>query len=183
MFLGECFQHSKVVWKTYICIHSGTKVAGFCGFAVRATHDKILLKGLDFWFFLVYYRQRYSGIVQSVEQRTVNPYVVGSSPTARAKISADFCGFFNVCFYYKITPNYITYNQNQQSLYIFAYHFCLVRPIMYWFYYQGFVILLLIKVDLSWLVLPLNGLNKGLLYANFPLLYATFCTVQFCLCW
>ena len=28
--------------------------------------------------------QRYSGIVQSVEQRTVNPYVVGSSPTARA---------------------------------------------------------------------------------------------------
>ena len=31
--------------------------------------------------------QRYSGIVQSVEQRTVNPYVVGSSPTARAKIS------------------------------------------------------------------------------------------------
>ena len=37
--------------------------------------------------------QRYSGIVQSVEQRTVNPYVVGSSPTARAKISADFCGF------------------------------------------------------------------------------------------
>ena len=32
----------------------------------------------------VYYKQRYSGIVQSVEQRTVNPYVVGSSPTARA---------------------------------------------------------------------------------------------------
>ena len=30
--------------------------------------------------------QRYSGIVQSVEQRTVNPYVVGSSPTARATI-------------------------------------------------------------------------------------------------
>ncbi len=38
----------------------------------------------------------YSGIVQSVEQRTVNPYVTGSSPVARAKISADFCGFFNV---------------------------------------------------------------------------------------
>ena len=31
--------------------------------------------------------QRYSGIVQSVEQRTVNPYVVGSSPTARASNS------------------------------------------------------------------------------------------------
>ena len=29
--------------------------------------------------------QRYSGIVQSVEQRTVNPYVTGSSPVARAK--------------------------------------------------------------------------------------------------
>ena len=28
--------------------------------------------------------QRYSGIVQSVEQRTVNPYVTGSSPVARA---------------------------------------------------------------------------------------------------
>ena len=25
---------------------------------------------------------------------TVNPYVVGSSPTARARFSADFCGFF-----------------------------------------------------------------------------------------
>ncbi len=30
--------------------------------------------------------QRNSGIVQSVEQRTVNPYVAGSSPAARAKI-------------------------------------------------------------------------------------------------
>ena len=36
---------------------------------------------------------RYSGIVQSVEQRTVNPYVAGSSPAARAKISAGFRGF------------------------------------------------------------------------------------------
>ena len=40
--------------------------------------------------------QRYSGIVQSVEQRTVNPYVVGSSPTARARISPDFWAFFFV---------------------------------------------------------------------------------------
>ncbi len=31
---------------------------------------------------------RYSGIVQSVEQRTVNPYVTGSSPVARATDSA-----------------------------------------------------------------------------------------------
>ena len=30
--------------------------------------------------------QRYSGIVQSVEQRTVNPYVTGSSPVARATV-------------------------------------------------------------------------------------------------
>ena len=33
---------------------------------------------------------RYSGIVQSVEQRTVNPYVTGSSPVARAKNSKGF---------------------------------------------------------------------------------------------
>ena len=32
--------------------------------------------------------QRYSGIVQSVEQRTVNPYVTGSSPVARAKLDS-----------------------------------------------------------------------------------------------
>ena len=36
----------------------------------------------------------HSGIVQSVEQWTVNPYVTGSSPVARATISAVFCGFF-----------------------------------------------------------------------------------------
>ena len=41
-------------------------------------------KTLDFWDFLIYYSVRYSGIVQSVEQRTVNPYVAGSSPAARA---------------------------------------------------------------------------------------------------
>ena len=41
-------------------------------------------KVLALGFNKVYYKQRYSGIVQSVEQRTVNPYVVGSSPTARA---------------------------------------------------------------------------------------------------
>ena len=41
-------------------------------------------KTLEIGFNKVYHMQRYSGIVQSVEQRTVNPYVVGSSPTARA---------------------------------------------------------------------------------------------------
>ena len=32
----------------------------------------IFEKSLDFWDFLIYYSVRYSGIVQSVEQRTVN---------------------------------------------------------------------------------------------------------------
>ena len=41
-------------------------------------------KVLALGFNKVYYKQRYSGIVQSVEQRTVNPYVTGSSPVARA---------------------------------------------------------------------------------------------------
>ena len=36
----------------------------------------------------------HSGIVQSVEQWTVNPYVTGSSPVARAKISAGSADFF-----------------------------------------------------------------------------------------
>ena len=38
---------------------------------------------------------RYSGIVQSVEQRTVNPYVTGSSPVARA---TKFKGFSRTPF-------------------------------------------------------------------------------------
>ena len=63
------------------------KSADFCGL-------HIFEKSLDFCGKLIYYSVRYSGIVQSVEQRTVNPYVAGSSPAARAKISADFCGFF-----------------------------------------------------------------------------------------
>ena len=44
-----------------------------------------LHKVLDLCGFYGYYMSRYSGIVQSVEQRTVNPYVTGSSPVARAK--------------------------------------------------------------------------------------------------
>ena len=78
----------------YICIcRTRPNLPDSGGFPEHVRHNKNLLKGLDFCLFLVYYMQRYSGIVQSVEQRTVNPYVVGSSPTARAKISADFCGF------------------------------------------------------------------------------------------
>ena len=42
-------------------------------------------KVLDLCGFYGYYMSRYSGIVQSVEQRSVNPYVTGSSPVARAK--------------------------------------------------------------------------------------------------
>ena len=53
-------------------------------------------KTLEIGFNKVYYSVRYSGIVQSVEQRTVNPYVTGSSPVARAKISPDFWAFFFV---------------------------------------------------------------------------------------
>ena len=45
-------------------------------------------KTLDLLSEQIYYMPRYSGIVQSVEQRTVNPYVTGSSPVARATDSA-----------------------------------------------------------------------------------------------
>lgn len=79
-----CILHRRYTQFWHVLAKQRTKVAGFCGFAGRATHDKILLKTLDFCLFLVYYMQRYSGIVQSVEQRTVNPYVTGSSPVARA---------------------------------------------------------------------------------------------------
>ena len=37
-------------------------------------HYDNIQKKLDFWDFLIYYSVRYSGIVQSVEQRTVNPF-------------------------------------------------------------------------------------------------------------
>ena len=59
---------------------------------------------------------RYSGIVQSVEQRTVNPYVVGSSPTARARISADFCGFF-IVFYILVNGPKLSKNGLNTVLY------------------------------------------------------------------
>ena len=68
----KCFTHT---------LHRGPKYTGF--FAdFRNLH--IFEKSLDFCDFLIYYSFRYSGIVQSVEQRTVNPYVTGSSPVARA---------------------------------------------------------------------------------------------------
>ena len=60
-------------------------------------------------FNTVYYKQRYSGIVQSVEQRTVNPYVTGSSPVARAKnfpVFRDFLLLFSGnLFLYKTHKN------------------------------------------------------------------------------
>ena len=64
------------------------RISGADNFSLQNVH-----KVLDLCGFYGYYMSRYSGIVQSVEQRTVNPYVTGSSPVARAKISADFCGF------------------------------------------------------------------------------------------
>ena len=58
---------------------------------------KILLinphKILDLCGSGVYYMRCHSGIAQSVEQWTVNPCVVGSSPTAGARISADSADF------------------------------------------------------------------------------------------
>lgn len=44
-----------------------------------------------------------SGIVQSVEQRTVNPYVAGSSPAARAKNSKPSHRGGFLLFYIPIT--------------------------------------------------------------------------------
>ncbi len=68
----KCFTHT---------LHMGPKHTGF--FAdFRILHN--FEKSLDFCGQLIYYSVRYSGIVQSVEQRTVNPYVTGSSPVARA---------------------------------------------------------------------------------------------------
>ena len=56
----------------------------YTGFFADFRDLYIFEKSLDFCDFLIYYSVRYSGIVQSVEQRTVNPYVTGSSPVARA---------------------------------------------------------------------------------------------------
>ena len=68
----KCFTHT---------LHTDPKYTGF--FAdFWAAHN--FEKSLDFCGQLIYYSVRYSGIVQSVEQRTVNPYVTGSSPVARA---------------------------------------------------------------------------------------------------
>ena len=82
----KCFTHT---------LHRAPK---YTGFFADFRDLYIFEKSLDFCDFLIYYSVRYSGIVQSVEQRTVNPYVTGSSPVARAKISAVFCGFFIVCY-------------------------------------------------------------------------------------
>ena len=62
-------------------------------------------KTLDLLSEQIYYMPRYSGIVQSVEQRTVNPYVAGSSPAARAK---KFKGFSRIPFLF----------ENSYSMYI-----------------------------------------------------------------
>ena len=74
-------------WKRFTyCLHQHKK----CPKTQNPGADKNCLqniqKVLDLCGFYGYYMSRYSGIVQSVEQRTVNPYVTGSSPVARATI-------------------------------------------------------------------------------------------------
>ena len=66
--------------------HQSETSGDFCDFSAGETKNKFILKSLDLCVCLIYYKQRYSGIVQSVEQRTVNPYVTGSSPVARATV-------------------------------------------------------------------------------------------------
>ena len=56
----KCFTHT---------LHKGPK---YTGFFADFRDLCIFEKSLDFFDFLIYYSVRYSGIVQSVEQRTVN---------------------------------------------------------------------------------------------------------------
>ena len=65
-------------------LHTRRARPKYTGFFADFRDLYIFEKSLDFCDFLIYYSVRYSGIVQSVEQRTVNPYVTGSSPVARA---------------------------------------------------------------------------------------------------
>ena len=54
-----------------------------------------------------------SGIVQSVEQRTVNPYVTGSSPVARAK---DFPQDFHSLRDFLLFVDQPTFMQNESNI-------------------------------------------------------------------
>ena len=65
-------------------LYTRRALAEYTGFFADFRDLSVFEKSLDFCYFLIYYSVRYSGIVQSVEQRTVNPYVTGSSPVARA---------------------------------------------------------------------------------------------------
>ena len=71
-----------------------------------------LLSGFDITTAPQYYapRSHDSSVVQSVERRTVNPYVTGSSPVRGAKFEkADIPGYrLFYCFFF-ISPNYVTH--------------------------------------------------------------------------
>ena len=97
---------------------------------------------------------RYSGIVQSVEQRTVNPYVTGSSPVARAKdlcrtpaglrhfsfICDEFSFIFHFTFLEKTRPKITQIHQNIiENLYIsYTAVFFIIRKNRYIRIYKAF---------------------------------------------
>ena len=67
----------------------------------------------------------YSGIVQSVEQWTVNPYVTGSSPVARAKISAGSADFLYAKKAYKNTSFFALQKLCIKHVCLFVYVICM----------------------------------------------------------
>ena len=85
-----------------------TQGAKYTGFFADFRDLYIFEKSLDFCDFLIYYSVRYSGIVQSVEQRTVNPYVTGSSPVARAKNFPVFRDF-SLLSWRQFVPVFLTH--------------------------------------------------------------------------
>ena len=63
----------------------------------------------------------HSGIVQSVEQRTVNPYVTGSSPVARAKIDNPlFQAFEQRAFLLLLLHFFHQLNSSRSTVLLFA---------------------------------------------------------------
>ncbi len=96
---------------------------------------KQIKKLLDLTHKTVYYSACYSGIVQSVEQRTVNPYVTGSSPVARATIYRRFLRFFFT--FTAATCSGIKSQKSSKNTY-FLY---ILYTILYYFYIRLFYII------------------------------------------
>ena len=92
--------------------HQSEASGDFCDFSADETKNKFILKSLDLYVCLIYYKHRYSGIVQSVEQRTVNPYVTGSSPVARAKNFPVFRDF-SLLSQWQFVPVFLTYKHQK----------------------------------------------------------------------